>query len=127
MLFKQFDVACLINFGFFVITAGVLLLLILNSVMVTAVWTVMLPFAIILSGISFIFGNVMTLALSECRHMAGTAGALYSTVQVLVAGVLSFIASKVPSDSVLPMGWLFFAVTAFALGLIFTSRKSLLV
>ena len=112
---KRYPVATLIRLGFFIMLSGSILLLLTNSVTQGTLWSVLIPTAVILSGISFVFGNVMTQALAECRSMAGTAGALYSSVQVLSASIMSFIASKISSDSTLPMALLFIAITSSAL------------
>jgi MFS transporter, DHA1 family, multidrug resistance protein len=120
---KTVPVAILVRYGYQIVLAGSVLLLILNVSMTMQVWTVMLPTAIILSGVSFIFGNVMTLALNECGKNAGTGGALYSSVQVLIASLFSFIASRVPSDTALPMGFLFVVLALLGLAIIRSNKR----
>jgi MFS transporter, DHA1 family, 2-module integral membrane pump EmrD len=120
---KHYTVPSLIRFGFCIILSGALLLLFTNLLFTENLWTVLLPTAIILSGISFVFGNVMTQALAECHEIAGTAGALYSSIQVLTASLMSFIASKIPSDSAIPMSCLFIGIAFSALILIHSNQR----
>ena len=51
---------------------------------------------VVFSGGGLIFGNVLAIALSDCRHIAGSACSLYGTVQILMATLFSYLASYLP-------------------------------
>ena len=121
---KTVAVPRLVALGYTLILGGALLLLLINTCVPLQVWTVVLPMGVILSGISFIFSNAMTAALSECPDIAATGGALYSSIQVWIAACFSFIAAKVSAASVLPLGGLILALATLAMVVLFVRKET---
>ena len=79
----------------------------------------MLVFFVLFS-VGMIFGNIFVMALQDCSHISATASALFSLIQVSIAGLVCFIAAHLPDERSLYMAGVFIVLsllTAYTLGI----------
>lgn len=74
---------------------------------------IIIPVIVLLLACKLLFINIFALALHDLKHIAGTAGALYSMIQILGPIVGTAIASLIHIKTQLPIAIIFF--TAFLL------------
>ena len=83
---------------------------------------IIFPVIILLLACKLLFINVFTIALRDLKHIAGTAGALYSMLQILGPIIGTALASLIHIKTQLPIAIIF--LSAFLLMLIiFTLEK----
>ncbi len=78
------------------------------------IYDVLVPAMIFIFGTSFIFANATAGAFTHFGHIAGYAGSLYSSIQLLGGAVFSAYISHLNTSSQVPMAWLFIASGALA-------------
>lgn len=112
---EQFGIAKLMIFGsLLMISAGLLMFFMGYHHIVTAL-SILLPIAIFLFGSGFVFANAFAGAFTPFPHIAGLAGSVFGSIQILGGAVASAIVAKLHDKSQIPLSII---LMAFA-GLVF--------
>lgn len=97
-----------------------LVIIILSSVAMLAayfigyfnIFVILIPAMLYLFGGDFISTNAYAGAMSSLKAKAGTATALYTSLQLLLAGIVGFIIAYLPDQNQLPIALIFFLIAA---------------
>jgi DHA1 family 2-module integral membrane pump EmrD-like MFS transporter len=81
------------------------------------VWVVLIPMMLYVMATSMVLANAFTLAFAELATMAGLASALYTSIQMLIAGLWSSLAALLPGQTQIPLALILLISTLMALGL----------
>lgn len=85
-------------------------------------WVVLVPMIFYVMATCMVLANAFTLAFDELAHMAGLASALYTSIQMLIAGIWSSIAALLPGGTQMPLALILLISTLMALGLLIASN-----
>ena len=78
-----------------------------------SLWLLIMLVFFVLFSVGMIFGNIFVMALQDCSHISATASALFSLIQVSIAGLVCFIAAHLPDERSLYMAGVFIVLSLF--------------
>lgn len=108
--------------GLVLLVLGSATMLIVNSYADLSILTFMLPMLIITAGLGFIMGPAAACALAEFSAIAGTASALFSSIQFLGAAIIgSALLSRI-TNTAIPFAKLIFIMSIISLFLFSFSK-----
>jgi len=93
ILVRHLSTEQIIDFSSRVMLIGSLIILIMSFMPVSFVLGIIIPVMIIVFGAAFIPINAMVSALQPFKHIGGSAGALYGSLQMFGAFLMSFVGS----------------------------------
>lgn len=111
ILFNFFDVKKLVFIGSVGMLLSSLLMLLLGKMGYLNVAVIIIPMMINILSSGMIFSNAMAGALKPFSHMAGSAGALYGSIQIFGSFIASAIAATLHENNQIPMASLFCVMT----------------
>jgi Bcr/CflA subfamily drug resistance transporter len=89
----------LLRIAGFIMLAGAIIMLALGLIGILNVWVIMLPLMLICIANGFVFSNAFACAFEPFPQAAGITGALFSSLQMLTAGVASSLAALIPAHN----------------------------
>ncbi len=114
-LLSSFSSLQVLSIGIILTTFASFLLLILTLFELQQPWVIVLPMTIIMLGNGLIFGNVMTAAFTPFGHIAGSAGALYGSMQIFGTIICGLIAAIIKFDQQLFLALILLALSFISL------------
>lgn len=103
----------IVNFGLCIMVCATLLMIILNTYIQTSL-SFMLPMLCLTVGIGISMGCAIALALRDFEKLAGTATAMLSACQFLMAGIIGYVVAQFPiHPSSLALPVLMFSLLGF--------------
>ncbi len=122
-LVKKFGMTKMLISGWTLMLIAGLLTLLGKVIFGINVYVVLIPALLFLIGSTFIFANAVAAAFTPFGHIAGYAGSLYSSIQLLGGVIFTALLSHFNTSSQLPMGWMFVASGAFAMAVFVVIAK----
>lgn len=106
-LLKRIGLQRMLILGFGCMGVAGVVLLVLVVVWGAAVLTVLLPVLLFIMGSTLVFMNAFALAFEPVGHIAGYAGAIYASIQLLGATLFASVLSHLSSRSPMPLALAF--------------------
>ncbi len=78
--------------------------ILIGSSMILTPWIILIPMIVATSGQSLIFSNTISGAMQGYAHIPGKASAIFSSLQMLLAGVISGIMAYLPNHTPIFLG-----------------------
>jgi DHA1 family 2-module integral membrane pump EmrD-like MFS transporter len=115
----RFDTTLLLKIGLLAMALSGLALLLASWFGFISVYAIMIATCIFIIGGGLVFSNAMAGAFEPFPRIAGIAGALYGTLQVLGAFITSLIIAELPRDNQSTMAIIFMVLGALGLMLFY--------
>lgn len=122
-LLKKKTTHTLMAAGRTIMLIGGLLMLLFYFVGFFNVYVVLGPYLIFLLGTGFIFANAAVLAFEAFKTKFGIVGAMYGTLQLLIAFAVSYIAAKVPEQTQLSFAIILTCLALVTIGVGFKRKN----
>ncbi len=103
-----------LHLGNYIMFAMGLILIILGLAKVMNVAAIILPTIGIAYGVALVFPNAFVGAIAPFSKIAGAAGALYGSLQIIITFLTSIIVSDLNQNSQLPMGCIILSISVLA-------------
>ena len=101
---KTYGVITLMKLGLLIILLSGMLMLISTWFITLNIWVIMLPLAAATIGQTLIFSNCIAGALQDFPEIAGSAAALFSSLQIILAALISTTLTFIPEHNQGPIG-----------------------
>lgn len=112
---ERFGVKRLLRYGALISLSSALALLATGLLGHVTFLAIMLPIGLMFIGMGFVFGNSFSLAVADLGYMAGTASALFATVQGGIATTFGALAALLHEHNQIPMALLLILATSIML------------
>lgn len=100
----RLGVATMQKMGLVLIVCSGLAIVLSSNFISLNIWGIIIPLIIATIGQTFIFSNCIASALHDFPNIAGTATALFSGLQIMLAAIISTLLSLIPESDQLPIG-----------------------
>lgn len=114
----------MLKYGIYLMMFSGLLLIILNLDGKVSILSILLATLIFTISGGLVFSNSMVGAFHRFPHMAGTAGALYGSIQVLGSFIVSFLITQLPQENTHILGFVYFLLGLMAYCILYTLLKN---
>lgn len=123
ILLNRIDVKRLLTFAIYLLLLASIAMLYLGLSGFANVWVVVIPMMLYVMATCMVLANAFTLAFAELADMAGMASALYTSIQMLIAGMWSSIAALLPGKTQIPLACILLVSALLSLSLLACQRR----
>ena len=122
-IIKYINIYPLLILSLYLALFSAIMMMLLKLLGFSNVLVVIVPMAIYVMATSIALANAFTLAFEPLANKAGLASALYTSIQMLIAGLFSSISAFVPNKNQMSLALMLLLGTCIAIGCVYTGRR----